>query len=250
MDTGRSAKVANLEQAPGAITWSPDGKTLAFVMLERAPTGPLGAPLTPPPGAKWAEPLRIIDRVTYRRDGGGYVKPGYRHLFVVSADGGQPRQVNWGKFDEGGQVAFTPDGKSLLYFASDRLPGWEREQAQESDIYCVSTADRRHDPAHHPQGPPDQRASTPSPDGSKIAYVGFDDHGHRGYENVRLYVMDRDGKNSHVPMHRRLRPQRGRGLRSGRRTARASTSTTPTTGSPRSPAPPWTAQDWRRSPAA
>jgi dipeptidyl aminopeptidase/acylaminoacyl peptidase len=54
MATGRSAKVANLEQAPNAITWSPDGKTLAFVMLELAPTRPLGAPLAPPPGAKWA----------------------------------------------------------------------------------------------------------------------------------------------------------------------------------------------------
>ena len=35
-----------------------------------------------------------------------------------------------------------------------------------------------------------------SPDGSKIAYLGFDDR-QLGYQNVRVYVMDRDGKNSH-----------------------------------------------------
>ena len=194
MATGRSAKVANLEQAPNAITWSPDGKTLAFVMLELAPTRPLGAPLAPPPGAKWAEPLKVIDRVTYRRDGAGYVKPGYRHLFVVAADGGQPRQITFGKFDEGGQVAFTPDGKSLL-FATNRAPGWELD-GQESDIYEVSIATGAMTQLTSRKGPDD--APTPSPDGSKIAYVGYDDHGHRGYENVRLYVMDADGKNSRV----------------------------------------------------
>jgi dipeptidyl aminopeptidase/acylaminoacyl peptidase len=194
MDTGRSAKVANLEQAPGAITWSPDGKTLAMVMLTPDPTRPLGAPMAPPPGAKWAEPLKVYDRVTYRRDGAGYIKPGYRHIFVVSADGGQPRQVTFGRYDEGGQLAFTPDGKSL-YFASNRSEHRERE-AQESDIYKVSIADGAMTRLTTRVGP--DQAPTPSPDGSKIAYVGFDDKGHRGYENVRLYVMDADGKNSRL----------------------------------------------------
>ncbi|MDZ4375631.1 MAG: S9 family peptidase, partial [Phenylobacterium sp.] len=31
--TGRTARVASLEQAPNDIAWSPDGKTLAFSML-------------------------------------------------------------------------------------------------------------------------------------------------------------------------------------------------------------------------
>ncbi len=194
MASGRSAKVANLEQAPSSITWSPDGKSIVMVMLTPAPTRALGAPMAPPPGAKWAEPLKIIDRVTYRRDGAGYVRPGYRHLFIVSADGGQPRQLTFGKFDEGGQVAFTPDGKALLY-STNRSADWERE-AQESDIYQLSLADGATTRLTNRIGP--DQAPTPSPDGTKIAYVGFDDHGHRGYENTRLYVMDRDGKNSHV----------------------------------------------------
>ena len=192
MAAGRSAKVANLQQAPNDIAWSPDGKSLAFVMLTLEPPKPLGTPMTPPAGAKWAEPLKLIDRVTFRRDGGGYLKPGYRHLFIVSADGGQPRQLTFGKYDEGGQLAFTPDGKSLLY-ATNRSPDWERE-AQESEIYQVAIADGATTRLTHRDGP--DQAPTPSPDGSKIAYVGFDDHGHRGYENARLYVLDRDGKNS------------------------------------------------------
>jgi dipeptidyl aminopeptidase/acylaminoacyl peptidase len=113
---------------------------------------------------------------------------------VVSADGGQPRQLTFGKYDEGGKIAYTPDGKHLLY-ATDRSPNWERE-SQESDIYSLSLADGTTTRLTNRVGP--DQAPTPSPDGSKIAYIGFDDHGHRGYENVRLYVMDRDGKNSRV----------------------------------------------------
>ncbi|HXA37914.1 MAG TPA: S9 family peptidase [Phenylobacterium sp.] len=194
MATGHSAKVANLEQAPNAITWSPDGKTLAFVMLTPVPPQPLGAPMAAPPGAKWAEPLKLIERVTYRRDGAGYIRPGYRHLFTVSADGGQPRQITFGKFDEGGQLAYTPDGKGLL-FSSNRSKDWERD-AGESDIYEVSVANGAITQLTTRKGP--DQAPTPSPDGSKIAYVGFDDKGHRGYDNIHLYVMDRDGKNSRV----------------------------------------------------
>src|SRR6185437_1623122 len=111
---------------------------------------------------------------------------------VVSADGGQPRQITFGRYDEGGQLAFTPDGKSLL-FASDRSANRERE-AQESDIYKVSIADGTMTRLTTRLGP--DQSPRPSPDGTKIAYVGFDDHGHRGYENVHLYVMDADGKNS------------------------------------------------------
>jgi dipeptidyl aminopeptidase/acylaminoacyl peptidase len=192
--SGRSAKVANLQHAPNDVVWSPDGKTLGFAMLTLDGGKPLSAPLAPPPGAKWAEPLKLIDRVTYRADGAGYLKPGYRHLFTVSADGGQPRQLTFGKFDDRGPIAFTHDGQGLL-FSTNHAPNWERD-AQESEVYQVSIADGALTRLTNRVGP--DMCATPSPDGSKIAYIGFDDARHRGYENVRLYVMDRDGKNSHV----------------------------------------------------
>lgn len=192
--SGRSAKVASLEQAPNDVAWSPDGKTLAFTMLTLDEGRPLSPPIKKPEGAKWAEPLKVIDRVTYRADGEGFLKPGYRHVFVVSADGGQPRQITFGKFDDAGPIDFSHDGKSVV-FSTNRAENWERDP-QEAELYAVSLADGALSRLTNRVGP--DAAPTVSPDGSKIAYVGYDDTRRRGYENVRLYVMDRDGKNSRV----------------------------------------------------
>ena len=192
--SGRSAKVATLEQAPNDIAWSPDGKTLALTMLTLDEGRSLAPQVRRPEGAKWAEPLKVIDRITYRADGEGFLKSGYRHLFVVSADGGQPRQLTFGKFDNGGPISFSRDGKSVL-FSTNRADNWERDP-QEAEIYAVLIADGALTRLTSRVGP-DVNA-VPSPDGAKIAYLGYDDQRKRGYENVRLYVMDRDGKNSRV----------------------------------------------------
>jgi dipeptidyl aminopeptidase/acylaminoacyl peptidase len=194
MAAGRSARVATLQQAPNDIAWSPDGKTLAFTMLVLDEGKPLGAPLSPPEGAKWAGPLKVIDRLTYRADGEGYLKPGYRHLFVVSAEGGQPRQITFGKFDDGGPISFDRDSRSVI-FATNRAADWERDPV-ESEIYRVSILDGTMTRLTNRVGP--DEAPAVSPDGTKIAYTGYDDARRRGYENERLYVMDRDGSNRRV----------------------------------------------------
>ncbi len=190
----RSAKVATLEHAPNDVVWSPDGKTIAFTMLVEDEGQPFGQPMGKPEGAKWADPLKVIERVTYRADGAGYLKNGYRHLFVVSADGGAPRQLTFGKYDDGGPIDFSKDGK-LVYFATNHDKNWERDP-QESEIYSAAVADGSLTRLTNRVGP--DIAPTVSPDGSKIAYLGFDDARHRGYENTRLYLMDRDGKNSRL----------------------------------------------------
>ncbi len=195
MATGRSARVANLEQAPNDIAWSPDGKTLAFTMLVPDEGRTLVPGLPRPEGAKWAEPLKVIDRVTFRADGEGFLKPGYRQVFAVSAEGGQPRQLTFGPFDVSGPIHFNRAGDAVL-FSSNRAANWERDP-QEAEIFQASLAGSPAVVQLTSRVGPDV-APTPSPDGSKIAYVGYDDARRRGYENQRLYVMDALGRNSRV----------------------------------------------------
>ena len=102
MDTGQTAKLTNLEYAPSRISWSPDGKRIAFSTLVLG-KGPQVAKLpAPPEGAKWAERPNAYDRLVYRFNGMGYLKPGYTQVFVIAAEGGAPRQITGGDFNNGG----------------------------------------------------------------------------------------------------------------------------------------------------
>ncbi|HEY2483465.1 MAG TPA: S9 family peptidase [Caulobacteraceae bacterium] len=186
--SGAAAKLADLPNAPGDITWSPDGHTIAFSMLVESPPVTLGAPIAKPEGAKWAEPLKIIDQVHYREDGEGYLKPGRRQLFTVAADGGAPQQLTSGPFDAAGAMSWTPDGRTIV-FAANRENNWELNPLA-ARIWALDLASRELTPLTAQRGPANEPVV--SPDGRQIAWIGFDDHG-RGYENAQLWLMNRDG---------------------------------------------------------
>lgn len=193
MASGNNARITGLPDAPSDVAWSPDGKSIAFTMFVPEDAEKIGTPLAKPEGAKWAEPLKIITQVNYREDGEGYLRTGYNHVFVVASDGGAPRQLTTGKFDDGGTLSWSGDGRAVL-FSSNHGKDWEREPLN-SDIFEVAVADgavKQLTSRNGPDGEPEV-----SPDGKLIAYVGSDDH-LRGYENDRLSVMNRDGSGSHV----------------------------------------------------
>jgi dipeptidyl aminopeptidase/acylaminoacyl peptidase len=191
IDTGQTALLTNLVQAPGAISWSPDGKSIAFTQLVAAKKPPLATPPEKPEGAQWAPPVKVIDSVVYRADGAGYLEPGFQHVFVVSAEGGTPAQLTDGEFNDDGPLSFTPDSKRLV-FSSNRGAEWQLDPL-ESEVFSVDLATRALTQLTTRDGP--DNSPVVSPDGRKIAYLGFDDR-LQGYQVTHLYVMDIDGKNS------------------------------------------------------
>ena len=189
--SGASARITALPESPSDIAWSPDGTSIAFSMFTPDDGATLGAPLKKPEGARWAAPLKVVTEITYRADGAGDLKPGFTHVFVVSADGGSPRQLTFGRFDDGGEVSWTPDGRHIL-FSSNHAASPERDP-QNSEVFQVAVADGALAQLTTRFGP--DRSPVASPDGRLIAYVGYDDTG-KAYQQSRLYVMDRDGKNA------------------------------------------------------
>lgn len=192
MDSGQEASLTKLADSPGALAWSPDGKWIAFTMFVPAEQKPLASLPTPPAGADWGPPVKYIESLQYRADGAGYLRQGYRHIFVLPAEGGTPRQLTDGAFDDGAP-AWTPDGKSLV-FSANRVAGGEYD-AQESEIYEVEVAGGVIRQLTRRTGPDFSPAV--SPDGKLIAYSGYDDR-EQGYQVTHLYVMNRDGSGSRM----------------------------------------------------
>jgi len=189
MDTGETAKITNLTESPSGLTWSPDGAWLALSMFVPKPRTAWAVDLpTRPEGAEWADPVVVIEEMNYRADGQGYLEVGNSHLFVLPADGGTPRQVTSGDFDHGGPASWTPDSGSLVFSANRREDA--EFEPNDSEVYRIDVTtgaltqltDRR-----GPDGNP-----IVSPDGSMIAYLGFDDR-YQGYQVTKLYVMNADG---------------------------------------------------------
>ncbi len=188
MDTGQTTRLTQLPRSPASLSWSPDGRWIAFSMLVPESARPLVEMPGKPKGAEWAEPPKVVRKLTYRFDGRGYLEDGFRQLFLLSSEGGTPRQLTFGPYHHEGTLAWTPDSKALI-FSANRQEDWERDP-MESELHELNIEDGSLRTLTDRDGPDEQPAI--SPDGLRIAYVGFDDE-LLGYHNRELFVMNRDG---------------------------------------------------------
>jgi dipeptidyl aminopeptidase/acylaminoacyl peptidase len=194
LDGSQEAQITDLQQAPGNIEWSPDGKWIGYTA--RVPAKPDWSVRLPekPNGAKWADPPIVITKLRWTADGQGILQPGYTHVFAVPANGGAPKQITNGDYNHGGGgggFAWSADGKSI-YVSTNRIP--DADYALEGgDIYAYSVDDGSVKQLTDRKGP--DTDPVPGPGGKKIAYIGHD-WKFQSYTVNHLYLMDADGKNS------------------------------------------------------
>jgi len=187
---GAVSQVTRLTESPSDLQWSPDGKSIAFRMsVPYREQWSIPVPAAPK-GAKWVEPPRVVTRLDYRQDRVGFNDDGHNQIFVVSADGGTPRQLTSGQWDHGAPQ-WMPDGRTIV-FTADRVEDAEYRWRQ-SDIYTVDVASAQVTQVTRRNGPDQQ--PTPSPDGKLIAYTGYDSTD-ASWIDSKLYVMNADGSNS------------------------------------------------------
>lgn len=188
LDSGKTFEVAQLQTGASKLTWSPDSKYIAFSAFVPGKEKTYAALPNAPEGAEWAEKAIYIKELQFRNDGRGFVKPGNSQIFVVPALGGTPRQITTGAFNHTSDIAWAADG-SKLYFSVNRHDDHKLE-TRNTEIHSIdvnsgelTTLTDRFGPDNNPRV---------SPDGSKIAYTGYDDQ-RMGYHNTTLHVMNVDG---------------------------------------------------------
>ena len=185
---GGTTQITRLEKSPSNIEWSPDGQHIAFVSLvPKRDDWKIDMPKAPE-GAQWTETPRIVESVTYRRDRQGFVEQGFRQVFVVTSEGGTPKQLTAADHHSGGDLSWTPDGRQIL-FSAFHDDDWEYA-IRESDVYSVTVADgslRRLTERSGVDSNP-----VVSPDGRWIAYTGYD-WTDDTYIDSKLHVMPMDG---------------------------------------------------------
>ena len=191
LDNGAESKLSNLNQSPTNLSWSPDGKWIAFLMNVPFEAKPLVKLPAKPEGANWETPPKYIEKMKFKADGAGFLKNVRKQLFVLSVDGGTPRQLTFGDYDVNGTPEWTPNGSSIL-MTSNRNKNREMDP-RNSEIYEVFVNTGKVTALTKRQGP--DTSPKISPDGKSIAYLGNDEN-YDGYQVTHLYVMTRTGSSS------------------------------------------------------
>ncbi|MEO6529270.1 MAG: S9 family peptidase [Gemmatimonadaceae bacterium] len=198
---GESSHLTRGSESPADLKWSPDGKSIGFSMTVPRPVPWKIDMPEAPKDAKWTPAPRIVQSLHFRQDQRGFLDPGSRHLFIVPADGGTPRQLTRGEWSMGarfdgldGAVGWdwSPDGRTIVAdgFADST---WDANYLN-SNLYAIDVATGAMKRLTSQSG----SWSSPvfSPDGKRIAYRGYTELTD-SYHASELYAMNADGGGAH-----------------------------------------------------
>lgn len=105
VDGGEARPLTSMkEPIGGGPAWSPDGKYIAFTA---------GPKMDAPPDSN--KPFRVTRNV-YRFDGIGYLHHAVQDVYIVAAEGGEPKQLTDDALMNT-QISWSPDGQEILFQA-------------------------------------------------------------------------------------------------------------------------------------
>jgi dipeptidyl aminopeptidase/acylaminoacyl peptidase len=158
---GEPRRLTSLPSGAGEAIWSPAGSHLVFaapVLWEAPPKDRDGLD-------RWRQRPKVIDQSFYKFDGTGFLLHGRLQLFVISADGGEPKQITSANCTHW-QPAWSPDGRRIAFARS-------RDGAMDSHLFDIWTIDADGGQARRlTDAIPSAAWPSWSPDGKRIAFYG------------------------------------------------------------------------------
>ena len=191
--TGETTVISQLQESPSSLSWSPDGKWLAFTMNVKGKSTSIVKSRTKPDGASWAKKPITVTTTRYQYDGRGIVEPSYRHVFVVPADGGTARQLTNGNFNHYGSLAWSADSKDI-FFSAHRSDDWELISG-ESNLYKITVSNKKLEQITSMPG--EERSPSISPNGEVIAFY-VKERRPLAYTPSRIAVMNLKSGNMQI----------------------------------------------------
>jgi dipeptidyl aminopeptidase/acylaminoacyl peptidase len=108
-----------LSKAGEMLSWSPDGKQIAFVAAE-------------PPKQQPSTDPRVITRIRYKSRT-SFSDDSHSHIFLVSVDDAKVRQLSRGKYDEH-SISWSPRGDEIMFLSAR---GEDRDATFNYDIFTI-----------------------------------------------------------------------------------------------------------------
>jgi dipeptidyl aminopeptidase/acylaminoacyl peptidase len=186
--TGEARKVTNISTEASDALWSPDGKSILFVSAVWPDCSDDACNTQRDEEvAKSKVKAKIFTHLMYRH-WNAYASGKRNHLFIVSSDGGVPRDLTPGDHDVppfslGGQdqYSFSPDGKQVAY--ASNLDEVEAISTN-TDVFLVAVDG----------GEPKKITTNPGSDGTPIyspdgKYIAYRSQWRGGYESDRFRLM-------------------------------------------------------------
>lgn len=189
---GAISQITYGTERPNGVFWSPDGESIAFMAAVPRKTDFTVKLPGKPAGAKWQEDPLVVEDLLWQRDRVGPTNGSWNHIFVVTADGGTPRQLTDGNWNanrgRGANLSWAPDGSKIVFDGlAEEDPG---QRFNETYIYSVDVMSKEikqlTDDSIGSSGP------VVSPDGKLIAFTAFHESV-MSYSHSNMYVVGMDG---------------------------------------------------------